>query len=226
MESDRPGVPYVPFKTFLTSIELFERGVPNQLDRSVWPSYSGAIQGQLLGAYRFFGLMDENQAPAAALRDMAASGERRPALLRALLERHYRQLIALDLTRTSPRQLDEAMRKYGLSGATHKKAISFFLQAAQYAGLPISPLLKARTRGASSSGHRRAPAPAASAPGTAETAVTRTVRLKSGGALTLTASLDVFALSPEDRAFVFDLVDRIQRYGETPAPGGGRTGNR
>ncbi|HVX66081.1 MAG TPA: hypothetical protein VHA11_05755 [Bryobacteraceae bacterium] len=214
MESERAVVPYVPFKTFLTSVETFERGVPNQLDRSVWPSYSGAIQGQLLGAYRFLGLMDENLAPAAALRELAANRERRPALVRALVERHYRALIALDLTRTSPRQLDEAMRKYGLTGATHKKAMSFFLQAAQYGGLPISPLLKAKTRVAGG-GHRK-PAAAARAeepPAQTETAMTRTVRLKSGGRVTLTASFDLFALGPEDRAFVFDLVDRLQRYG-------------
>ena len=71
---------------------------------------------------------------------------------------YYRTLIALDLTRTSPRQLDEAMRKYGLTGATHKKAVSFFLQAAQYGSVPISPLLKAKTR----IGGRGTPAPGGS----------------------------------------------------------------
>ncbi len=207
MESARAVIPYVPFKTFLTSIETFERGVPNQLDRSVWPSYSGAIQGQLLAAYRFLGLMDQEQVPTAALRELAASPERRPALVRDLVERHYRALVALDLTRTSPRQLDEALRKYGLSGATHKKAVSFFLQAVQYGGMPISPLLKAKTRTAAA-GHRRAPeaAPAAGAP------TTRTVQLRSGGTVTVTASLDLFALSADDRAFVFDLIDRLQKY--------------
>jgi hypothetical protein len=211
MEPDRIAVPYVPFKTFLTSIETFERGIPNQLDRSVWPSYSGAIQGQLLGAYRFLGLMDDNQVPAAVLRELAAGRERRPALVRALVERHYRALIALDLTRTSPRQLDEAMRKYGLGGATLKKAMSFFLQAAQYGGIPISPLLKAKTR-AAGAGHRKSAAPAeeAEAP---QAAMTRTVRLRTGGSVTLTASFDLFSLGAEDRAFVFDLIDRLQRYG-------------
>ncbi|HEX8983971.1 MAG TPA: hypothetical protein VF767_01015 [Bryobacteraceae bacterium] len=211
MASDRAAVPYVPFRTFLTSLETFERGVPNQLDRSVWPSYSGAIQGQLLGAYRFFELMDENQAPASALRELAGNPERRPALVRALVERYYRTLIALDLTRTSPRQLDEAMRKYGLTGATHKKAVSFFLQAAQYGSVPISPLLRAKTRTAGA-GRRRAAAQVEE-PAASGAAMTRTVRLKSGGTVTLAASLDLFALGAEDRAFVFDLIDRMQKYG-------------
>jgi hypothetical protein len=216
MESDRPVLPYVPFKTFLAALETLASVMPNQLDRSVWPSYSGAIQGQLLGAFRFLGLMDEDRAPTAALRSLAsADGDRRPEL-RGLLEKHYQPLIALDLMRTSPRQLEEALRKHGLSGATHKKVMSFFLQAAQYAGLPMSALLKAKTRTAGF-GHRRAPAQAtdaaAKAPAAAAPAMTKTVTLKSGGTVTLIAAIDLFSLGAEDRAFVFDLADRLQKYG-------------
>jgi hypothetical protein len=38
------------------------------------------------------------------------------------------------------------------------------------------------------------------------------VQLKSGGSLTLAASIDLFSLSAEDRAFVFGLIDRLQDY--------------
>lgn len=207
MEAARLAVPYVPFRTFLAALDALERGIPNQLDRSVWPSYSGAIQGQLLGAFRFLGLMDEGNCPTPALRGLAAKRESRRELLRALLERHYQPLIALDLTRTSPRQLDDAMRQYGLSGATHKKAMSFFLKAAQYTGLPLSVLLKAKTRSAAF-GHRRA-VPASEPPASA---ISKTVRLRSGGTLTVAASLDLFTLAAEDRQFVFDLIDRLQNY--------------
>jgi hypothetical protein len=212
MESGRPVVPYVPFKTFLAALETLERGVPNQLDRSVWPSHSGAIQGQLLAAFRFLGLMDERHAPAALLREMAAKPDSRRTLLRGLIEKHYRRLVALDLSRTSPRQLEEAMRGYGLTGATHKKALSFFLQAAQYAGIELSVLLKAKTRPGGGQGHRRAPEAAKSAAAAAPP-MTKTVRLRTGGTVTVTASLDLFTLGPEDRAFVFDLIDRVQQYG-------------
>ncbi len=210
MERGPAVIPYVPFKTFLTALDALEAGMPNQLDRSVWPSYSGAIQGQLLGAFRFLGLMDEGNCPTVALRELVSKREARRDLLRALIERHYRTLVALDLARTSPRQLDEAMRQYGLSGATHKKAVSFFLQAAQFAGLPLSVLLKAKTRTAAF-GRRRPAAAAAGAPENAS-ALTKTVRLRTGGTLTVTASLDLFSLGAEDRRFVFDLIDRLQEY--------------
>jgi hypothetical protein len=209
MEAGRPVVPYVPFKTFVAALDTLEAGLPNQLDRSVWPSYSGAIQGQLLGAFRFLGLMDESNCPTPALGELVSKRGARRELLRGLIERHYRTLVALDLTRTSPRQLDEAMRQYGLSGATHKKALSFFLQAAQFAGLPLSVLLRAKTRTAAF-GHKRAAA--AAVPDAPAPALSRTVRLRSGGTLTVTASLDLFALGGEDRKLVFDLIDRLQEY--------------
>jgi hypothetical protein len=211
MEAGRPVVPYVPFKTFLTALDTLEAGRPNQLDRSVWPSYSGAIQGQLLGAFRFLGLMDEGNCPTPALAELVSKRGARRELLRGLIESRYRTLVALDLTRTSPRQLDEALRQYGLSGATHKKALSFFLQAAQFAGMPLSVLLKARTRTAAF-GHKRAATATAATHETPAGALSKTVRLRSGGTLTVAASLDLFSLAGEDRKLVFDLIDRLQEY--------------
>ncbi len=203
-------VPYVPFRTFLAALETLERGCPNQLDRSVWPSSSGAIQGQLLGAFRFLGLMDEAQCPSAELRELIGKKESRRVLLRRILEKNYATLVAMDLSRTSPHQLEEAMRQYGLSGATHKKALSFFLQAAQYAGLPLSVLLRAKIRG-SGGGPRQRRAPASEI--ATAIAAGKTVHLKSGGSVTLATEVDLFSLSAEDRKFVFELIDRMQEYG-------------
>jgi hypothetical protein len=45
------------------------------------------------------------------------------------------------------------------------------------------------------------------APGTA-----KSVTLKSGGVLTLSATLDLFALNAEDRKFVFELIDKLDTY--------------
>jgi hypothetical protein len=207
MESPRVSVPYVPFKTFLTAIEGFEAGLPRQLDRSIWPSYSGAIQGQLLGALRYLGLIDENHTPTAELRELVGRRDQRKAILRKLIERRYSNLVSLDLSRISPRQFEEAVRQYGASGATLKKAVSFFLQAAQYAGVPMSVLLRAKTR-TGGAGHRRA-SPEAARPAAT---TSRSVRLRSGGTLTLAASVDLFALDAEDRKFVFELIERFERY--------------
>lgn len=202
-------VPYVPFRTFLAALEALERGCPNQLDRSLWPSYSGAIQGQLLGALRFLGLMDDAHCPTAEFRDLIGKKDSRRALLRRTLERSYAPLVALDLGRTSPHQFEEAMRQYGLTGATHKKAVSFFLQAAQYAGLPLSVLLRAKTRGSGGGPRRRREPAPEEAP-----AVAKTIHLKSGGTLTLAAAVDFLSLDAADREFVFELLDKLRSSGE------------
>ncbi len=213
----RGAVPYVPFKTFLTAIEGFERGLPGQLDRSLWPSYSGAIQGQLLNAFRFLGLVDEGDCPTPALRELVARRDQRRVLLRGLLEKEYGALIALDLAHGTPRQLDDAMRQYGLSGVTHKKAISFFLQAGTYAGLPLSPLLKGRTRTAAPA--RRAQVqPAAVAKPSDGPQLSRSVRLRSGGEVTVSATVDLFNLDSDDRRFLFELIDRLRDYEGQPEP--------
>lgn len=197
--------PYVPFKTFLTAIESFERGLPNQIDRSVWPSHSGATQGQLLGAFRFLGLADEKDRPSAELRALVECKENRKTTLRRILEKSYRELASLDLAKASPRQLDEAMRRYGLGGATHRKAVSFFLHAASYAEAPLSPLLLRKTR---SPGLRR-PAPA---PRTAARGESKTIRLRSGGSLTLVMDAKFLELAKQDREFVFSLLDQMAAY--------------
>lgn len=41
-----------------------------------------------------------------------------------------------------------------------------------------------------------------------------TIRLKSGGTVTLSLTLDLFALRGEDRAFVLELVARMADYDE------------
>jgi hypothetical protein len=197
--------PYVPFKTFLTAIEAFERSLPNQIDRSVWPSHSGATQGQLLGAFRFLGLTDDKDRPSAELRALIERPENRPATLRRILESSFRELAPLDLSKASPRQLDEAVRRYGLSGATHRKAVSFLLHAAAYAGTPLSPLLHRKTR---APGLRR-PAPA---PRTASRGESKTIRLRSGGSLTLVMDGRFLDLAKEDREFVFGLLDQMAAY--------------
>jgi hypothetical protein len=47
------------------------------------------------------------------------------------------------------------------------------------------------------------------------------VTLKSGGTLTVTASMDVFKLSPADRTFVFSLIDKLSEYESPPEKSGG-----
>ena len=216
----RKAPPYVPFKTFLSAIESLEQGVPNQIDRSVLSSCSGVVQGQLLASLKFLGLIDEQGVPQKVLHELVEMKESRKSNLGRILENAYSDIFALNLVKMSPKQLEDAIENYGVTRATLRKALAFFLKAARYAELPLSPLFKRKTRESSprkkrngSAQARRSQAetnpPAEPQSGQGET---KTINLRSGGSLTLILSVKFIEMEQEDRNFVFDLLDKLRAY--------------
>jgi hypothetical protein len=119
--------------------------------------------------------------------------------------------------------IDSAMKLYGLQGDTHRKGTSFFLQAARYAGLPLSSLILAQTRKQSSGPRkRRMPLGTEKQNGTNSKGElreplhimgpTKTITVKNGISLSLTASADMFAMDGDDRQFVLKLLDEMEAY--------------
>ncbi len=220
-ETSRRDVPaaYVPFRTFLGAIDSLEHGIPRQIDRTIWRSQSGVVQSQIMMALRFFGLVNDEDKPTPALQRFVDQKQRRQEHIAALLRYSYRDLIDRDLTKMTPRMLDEAMEQYHVTGETKRKAVTFFLQAAKFAELPLHPLLsgqirntgprKKRSRKDNGGGEEPAPPQPITSPPHGSV---KTLELKSGGTLTLSISVDVFSMSSEDRKFVFGLIDRLQEY--------------
>src|ERR1700679_2279475 len=90
---------YAPFKTFLNSLEGFRGTVPGEINRSVWPSFSGGTVSQLITTFRFLGLIDEDCKPTRHLAVLAGDNvQARQSELRQLLQRSYPEIIAIDLT--------------------------------------------------------------------------------------------------------------------------------
>jgi hypothetical protein len=219
----KPTVAYAPFKTFLSALEALEHGVPNTIDRSVWPTFSGVIQSQVLGTFRFLGLIQQDGMPTADLKKMVDEPAHRKENLRAVLERSYPELVKRDLTKMSMGNLEAAMRQYTVSGATFRKAVSFFLQAARYAELPLSPYILKQTRTVSAGRRRRPPAVAqpkghfvGDISGVAGTATpsgpSKTITLGNSITLSLKTSADTFNMTAEDRKFVLELLERLEKY--------------
>lgn len=218
---DGQAAVYVAFTTFKNALDQLAQGVPNRVDRSVFPGLSGGVQAQLLAGMRFLGLIDGDGKPQPSLAKVAVLDEpSRKRELRAILEDTYADLFALNLKKTTPAELNEQMaQSYNVSGDTRDKAVRFFLSAAEYAGVPLSQLFekkRGRTASASTPKRRRGRpkgSSGASAPTRSTgTGATKTVQLTSGGELTLSASIDLFALTADDRKFVFDLIDRMDSY--------------
>jgi hypothetical protein len=233
-ESAKAAV-YVSFSTFENSITQLAQGVPNVIDRTVFPGLSGGVQSQLFAGMRFLGLIDEKSRPLKDLHDLAVTDEAaRNKKLEALLRKHYAALFALNLEKTTPGEANQVMRdSYGVSGDTAEKAMRFFLSAAERVGIPLSPLFKtakATPNGASGSAGATRKRAKKSPKGDEDLPVvppaaageSRTVTLRSGGVLTISASTGFLALSSEDRKFVFDLIDKLADYESgTPKSGAG-----
>jgi hypothetical protein len=219
---------YMPWGTFINTLDALTESMPNRIDKSVFPGQSGGTQSQLINGFRFLGLINDDGRPQPALLSIAVKdAAARKAGLRKIIEEKYADLFALNLTKTTPTELDEQMTEsYAVSGDTRLKAKRFFLNAAEYLGVPISPLLnRDRSRpagnGAATPRRRRAASsrrttdddqamvpPQVEQPG----GTSRSIQLKSGGTLTISASLDLFSLNPADRTFVFGLIDRLDEY--------------
>jgi hypothetical protein len=143
-----PAPPYVGFKTFMTFLDwLGQVGVPSRIDRSFWGDrFSGAAGSQVIATLRFFGLIDKNGVPDPSLETMAKDPVQRKSSLAALMARYNEALDGLDLERATAGELDERFRRYDISGDTFRKAVVFFIQAAQYCGMPLSPYITKRKR--------------------------------------------------------------------------------
>jgi len=225
VESINAPAAYVAFRTFLGAIDALQHGLPKKLDRTIWRNQSGVVQSQIMMAFRFFGLVDSEDRPTPALQRLVDHPQKRPEHMSALLLHSYRDLIDHDLTKMSPKMLEQAMEQYNVSGDTRRKAITFFLQAAKFAELPMHPLLSAQIRstptkrrkktrevaGRSEELQNQSAASASNSAGSV-----KTILLRSGGTLTLSVVADVFAMSAEDRSFVFGLIDELQNYEKGP----------
>lgn len=224
-ETKQAAAPYLPFKTFLSSLEAFSaHGVPPLVDRSIWRTQPGGMQGLIMGALRFFDLIDSDNRPTERLEKLVSTpADKRAHAVRALLEHGYSDLISQDLTKMTVKMLDDAIEKYGVSGETKKKAITFFLQAAKHSDLPLSSFLQTQIRATPGTRRKRLTNGRSKENGEEQSSgfpdlpslahgSTKTIQLHNGGTLTLTVSVDVFTMSSDDRNFVFGLIDRLREY--------------
>jgi hypothetical protein len=237
--------PYISFLTFQEVLNwistLSDDAAPTADD--LRSRFGTSLGGQVVAALRFLGLID-GPSDATALRDLATAAEESRSLLLAPIVREAYDLPFESLPGATMGDLrmwfDSA---YHIEGHTQRKAISFFINAARSAGLPLSPQLAKSVRprigsnrpenhrpstsaaqrvrpadGSSSRGGAPVPRRPEFRPPSAQGAYNvRTIKLASGGTVTVTLDLDLFALSAEDQKFVLEVVGLIKGYVRTPA---------
>jgi len=219
-ENGKVTPPYLPYKTFINSLDQLSQVIPPRIDRSIWKTQPGSIQSQILNAYKFFNLVNDANQPTETLRALVANRLTPGEHVAQLLKSNYTEVLRHDLTTsTFPILNDEFEKAFKVDGETKRKSIRFFLQAAKAAGMELSRFLLDQTRASGPRKRRARTQPEASEddsmPFDLEQPAnlnTKTILLKSGGELSLTYSVDLFALSTEDRNFVFVLIDQLRGY--------------
>jgi hypothetical protein len=212
--------PYLPFKTFLSSLDVLSHGVPPKIDRMLWRSQSGVTQGLIMNAYRFLGLVEDDDSANEYLERLVKS-DTRGKEMRVTIEVQYEDILSKhDLTKMTLKMLEDEFEKiFSVSGGTKQKAITFFLKAAKFADMPLSPYLSSLLRATRKKrGFRQRQengtmeqihVPFVPSP---EAASTHSVRLISGGRLTVSITANPFKMPQDDRQFVFSIVDQLQKY--------------
>lgn len=217
--------PYLPYRTFLSSLEKLAEGVPPRIDRGIWKNQTGSIQSLIMGAYRFFGLIDAQSKPTKKLHDLVAHREKPNDLVKAVLDEKYAEIIKHNLSTMTEALINEYFENaFEVEGDTKRKCITFFLQAAKAVGMPLSSFLQSQVRVRTSGTKRNKRRDgedefeeAREQDGPVHQAgEAKTIELRSGGTLTLSASLKFFDIAADDRAFVFELLDKLRDYGRRP----------
>jgi hypothetical protein len=215
--------PYLPYKTLMSSLENLAQGIPPVLDRSIWKNQPGTVQSQILSAYKFLGLMNEQNGPTDVLRFLVEHRESPMPTMKKIIEDKYKSLLdkhALN-TMTTTMLANEFESVFQVDGETKKKGIRFLLQAAKANGFVLSKFLLDQTRASSGPRKKRGTTrDSEQANGdddddetdNASTGTKKTIPLRSGGQLSLSVSVDLFELSEDDRTFVFGLIDSLKKY--------------
>jgi hypothetical protein len=134
--------PYGGFRTFWNFIGQLhdDLPLPQILDRSVMGQRGGSARSELYMALRFFGLIDGEKQPTEKLRQLTADPTKEK--LGILVKTRYEPIIGLNLVTATPRQVDEALMQMGATPAIVARSRTFFLNAAEEAGIEVGKLLK------------------------------------------------------------------------------------
>lgn len=213
--------PYLPYKTLISSLENLAQGIPPKLDRSIWKNQPGTVQSQILSAYKFLGLMNESTEPTDILRVLVEHRSSPTPVMKKIIDDKYKAILDRHPLNTMTTTMlgNEFEAAFQVDGETKKKGIRFLLQAAKANGFVLSKFLLDQTR--ATGPRKKRNGKRENDPDTEELvedeAITvlgtqKTIGLQSGGQLSISLSVDLFALSKIDREFVFGLIDTLQKY--------------
>jgi hypothetical protein len=149
-----PVPPYVAYKTLKNFVERYKQGLPSRIDRGLMGSMSGSAQSQVTTALRYLGMITENDHPTEIMkRYVTGEEESQKAALREALQSAYPYIFngSIDFSSVTGSQLRETFEAHtSATGETIGRCIAFLKDAAQDAGVIVSPFLtQKKPRGSS-----------------------------------------------------------------------------
>jgi hypothetical protein len=225
---------YLSFATLRSAVGLLRtHGLPRNIDRTAWGTRSGAEQTQLLSAFKFLGFIDDAQNTQQVLVDLVAlqqDTEAERELFTKILRVSYASVFELDLKTATPGQLNEAIGKYGVTGSTRDRAVRFFIKAAEFCKIPLSPRFANGSPNVSGSGTAERSATSTRArrrrrtvteiperqvivPQETSGSAMKTIQLHTvGGTLTVSGTFNPFGLIGKERELVYSIIDKMNEY--------------
>jgi len=213
---------YIPFKTFLTAIETLEPGIPPVIDRSVFPTFSGGLQSQVLGAFKFLGLIKDDGSGEPLLQKLVnARGDDRKTVMREIIRAKYAKAVELAENNASYGQLEDYFRNYNITGGTLYRVVRFYIDSCAYAGEKSSThwakakktpkrAIKKEISNEDAGGHE-IEKPKDDSIGIAQ-GFLETVTLPDIGTITLSTSINPLKLKGASREWFYQLVDKLGEY--------------
>lgn len=149
-----PVPPYVAYRTLKNFVERYKQGLPSRIDRGLMGSMSGAAQSQVTTALRYLGMITENNHPTETMkRYVTGEEEEQKDALRGALLNGYPFIFngSIDFSSVTGSQLRETFEVHtSATGETIGRCIAFLKDAANDAGVIVSPFLtQKKPRGSS-----------------------------------------------------------------------------
>jgi hypothetical protein len=141
--------PYISYLTFNTFLEWLKEMpvVPTQIDRSLWKyKFAGSTGIQLMTGLKFLKLLDGQKTEPMLAELVKVDKDKRKVLIKEVLRKAYGADIVDELPAMTPKVLDDKLHALGTTDSTHRKALSFFVNAAKYNGVTVPPSISKKAR--------------------------------------------------------------------------------
>jgi hypothetical protein len=140
--------PYVAYRTLKNFLAKFQQGTPGRIERGLMGNLSGAVQSQLTTALKYLGFVSDNNVPTPMMKKFVMTPEaEQTSMLKALLTDTYPfifgNMLEFDFSTATGKMLRERFEEHtSATGETITRCMAFLKDAAQDAGIAVSPFLR------------------------------------------------------------------------------------